>query len=67
MSNTIGTRLQVIMIVSGVGNLSQACLWLGVFCMIWSTQLNLLKYIAIMFSGMNVSWFCASVFAWLVY
>jgi len=65
MSDTLEAKLKTNVIVSGLFNLSQAFLWLGVFCLIWPSSLHLLKVIAIMWSGLNVLAFCAFVLAWL--
>jgi len=70
MSDTfeaLGKKLQTMLIISGVGNLSQVLLWLGIFYVIWPTSMNVLKFIAFTMIGANLSWFCASVFAWLDY
>jgi hypothetical protein len=50
-------RLKVMLIVSGVGNLSQMLLWLGVIALLSKTSLTLLKVLAAMMSVMDLVWF----------
>jgi hypothetical protein len=59
-------RLKVLLIVSGVGNLSQTILWLGVIALLKKTSLDLLKVLAVMISFMNLIWFIGVLFLYLV-
>jgi hypothetical protein len=55
--STIVARLKVMLVVSGVGNLSQTILWLGIIALLRKTSLTLLKVLAAMISAMNLIWF----------
>lgn len=50
-------RVWVMMIGSGVFNLSLVILWLAYICKIRETSLTLLKIIAGMMSAYNLAWF----------
>ncbi len=58
-------RLKVLLIVSGVGNLSQTILWLGVIALLRKTSLDLLKVLAVMISAMNLIAFIGVLFYYL--
>lgn len=53
------------LIISGIGNLSQTILWLGVIALLRKTSLNLLKVLAAMISAMNLIWFIGVLFWYL--
>jgi hypothetical protein len=58
-------KFRVMLIVSGVGNLSQTILWLGIIGLLWRTSLTLLKVLAAMISVMNLVWFIGVLFWYL--
>jgi len=60
--DSLEKNLKVMVVVAGVGNLSQTVLWLGVLFIIRNTSLKLLKLLAAMMSAMNLAWFIASWF-----
>ncbi len=53
------------LIISGIGNLSQTILWLGVIALLRKTSLDLLKVLAAMISAMNLIWFIGVLFWYL--
>jgi hypothetical protein len=53
------------LIISGIGNLSQTILWLGVIALLRKTSLELLKVLAAMISAMNLIWFIGVLFWYL--
>ena len=53
------------LIISGIGNLSQTILWLGVIALLRKTSLDLLKVLAAMISAMNLVWFIGVLFWYL--
>jgi len=55
-------RARVTLIVSGVGNLSMAILWLGIVVLLRKTTLNLLKLLAAMISAMNLIFFVGMIY-----
>ena len=59
------SKVRALLIVSGVGNLSQTILWLAIIVIIRKTSLDLLKLLAGMMSAMNVFWFAASLCLYL--
>ena len=53
------------LIISGIGNLSQTILWLGVIALLRKIPLDLLKVLAAMISAINLIWFIGVLF-WYV-
>ncbi len=54
---TFLNEIEALLIVSGIFNLSQTVLWLGIIAIMRKMTLGLLKLLAAMFSAMNLIWF----------